>query len=98
MIISHGAIKLKCYKPEPHKRGQCLHCFRHLFAVKSFTQAERSGRPVDESVPFLSVYLGHFDMDGTEKYLKFGGDMFPEYTEMFETYADGVFQEVQYEE
>jgi hypothetical protein len=37
-------------------------------------------------------------MDGTEKYLKFSGDMFPEHTEMFEAYANGVFPGVVYEE
>ncbi len=85
-------------KPEPHKRGQCLNCFRHLFAVKSFAQAEKNGRLIDDSVPFLSVYLGHSDMNGTEKYLKFNGDMFPEYIERFESYGDGVFSETLYEE
>lgn len=81
-----------------HSRGQCLHCFRHYFAVHSFAQAEKNGRPTDDSVPFLSVYLGHHDMDETEKYLKFSGDMFPEYTGLFEDYATGVFTEVAYEE
>lgn len=42
-------------------------------------------------MPFLSVYLGHHDMDETEKYLKFSGDMFPEYIELFEDFASGVF-------
>lgn len=82
---------------KPHSRGQCLHCFRHYFAIHSFAQAEKNGRPADDSVPFLSVYLGHHDMDETEKYLKFRGDMFPEYTELFEDYAAGVFTEVVYE-
>lgn len=77
-----------------HSRGQCLHCFRHYFAIHSFAQADHNGRPVNDSVPFLSVYLGHHDMDETEKYLKFSGDMFPEYTELFEDYALGVFTEV----
>lgn len=85
-------------KPELNKRGQCLHCFRHLFAVRSFAQAERNGRTLDDSVPFLSVYLGHYDMDGTQKYLKFNGDMFPEYTERFEEFASGTFSEVFHEE
>ena len=80
-----------------HSRGQCLHCFRHYFAIHSFAQAEKNGRPVDDSVPFLSVYLGHHDMDETEKYLKFSGDMFPEYIELFEDFASGVFAEVAYE-
>lgn len=82
---------------KPHSRGQCLHCFRHYFAIHSFAQAEKNGRPVDDSVPFLSVYLGHHDMDETEKYLKFSGDMFPEYTGLFEDYAASVFTEVVYE-
>lgn len=78
--------------PQKHgERGQCIHCLRHLFAVKSFAQAERAGRPTADSVPYLSVYLGHFDMDGTEKYLKFSSDIFPEHTEMFEAYGAGVF-------
>ena len=81
-----------------HSRGQCLHCFRHYFAIHSFAQAEKNGRPTDDSVPFLSVYLGHHDMDETEKYLKFNSDMFPEYVGLFEEYATGVFTEVAYEE
>lgn len=76
-----------------HSRGQCLHCFRHYFAIHSFAQAEKNGRSTDDSVPFLSVYLGHHDMDETEKYLKFNGDMFPEYMGLFEDYATGVFTE-----
>ena len=77
---------------KPGQRGQCVHCLRHVFAVKSFAQAEQNGgRPATESVPYLSVYLGHFDMDGTEKYLKFSSDIFPEHTEMFEAYSAGVF-------
>lgn len=86
------------FQPESHKRGQCLHCFRHVFAVRSFAKAERSGHSPESSVPYLSVYLGHFDMDGTEKYLKFSGDMFPEYADLFESYARNVFSEVLYEE
>lgn len=83
---------------DAHTHGQCLHCFRHLFAIKSFAQAERNGRSTHDSVPYLSVYLGHNDMNGTEKYLKFSSYMFPEYNEMFESYAGGVFAEVAYEE
>lgn len=81
-----------------HSRGQCLHCFRHYFAIHSFAQTEKNGRSTDDSVPFLSVYLGHHDMDETEKYLKFNGDMFPEYMGLFEDYATGVFTEAAYEE
>lgn len=85
-------------RPAGYTRGPCLHCFRHLFAVRSFAQAEQAGRPVNDSVPFLSVYLGHCDITETEKYLKFSSDMFPENTGLFESYSAGIFPEVHYED
>lgn len=85
-------------QPEEHTRGQCLHCFRHLFAIKSFAQAERAGRTVNDSIPFLSVYLGHSGITDTEKYLKFSSDMFPQNTALFEAYSEGIFPEVRYED
>jgi len=84
-------------RPDGQSRGPCLHCFRHLFAIKSFAQAERAGRPAEDSIPFLSIYMGHSDLTETEKYLKFSSDMFPENTKLFEAYTDGIFPEVQYE-
>lgn len=81
-------------KASRYERGPCLHCVRHLFAIKSFKQAELNGRTMNDSIPFLSIYLGHDDLVGTEKYLKFSSDMFPEFTELFEEYAAGVFAEV----
>ena len=87
-----------CVPGKAHSRGQCLHCFRHYFAIHSFVQAEKKGRPVNDSVPFLSVYHRHHDMNEPEKSLKFSSDMFPEYTELFEDYAVSVFMEVGDEE
>jgi len=85
-------------RTEKYARGPCLHCFRHLFAVKSFAQAERAGRSINDSVPYLSVYLGHNSMTETEKYLKFNSDIFPEHTTLFENFSEGLFPEVHYEE
>ena len=79
-------------------RGPCLHCFRHLFAVNSFVQAAKHGYSVNDSVPFLSVYMGHKNIWETEKYLKFSSEMFPELSEPFETFADSLFPEVSYED
>lgn len=79
-------------------RGPCLHCFRHLFAVHSFIQAKKCNYSVKDSVPFLSVYMGHENIWETEKYLKFSSEMFPELSTPFEAFADGLFPEVSYEE
>lgn len=52
-----------------HERGPCLHCLRHVFVFKSFIQTEQMGIPVDNTVPYLSIFLGHDSLKETEKYL-----------------------------
>jgi integrase len=76
------------------ERGPCLHCLRHVFAFKSFTQAESAGRTVDDSVPYLSTYLGHENLNETAKYLRFSSDLYPQALELFEEYTVDVFPEV----
>jgi len=80
-----------------HERGPCLHCFRHLFVFRSFAQAELSGWPIDDSVPFLSTYLGHDSLNETDKYLKFSSELYPKALELFECYAGSVFPEADHE-
>lgn len=75
-----------------------MHCFRHVFVFKSFANAEQDGRSIDDSIPYLSIYLGHDSLGETEKYLKFSSDMYPEAIELFEEYAGDVFPEVGYEQ
>jgi integrase len=81
-----------------HERGPCMHCFRHVFVFKSFAKAERDGRSITDSVPFLSIYLGHNSLNETGKYLKFSSEMYPEALGLFEDYAESVFPEAYYEE
>ena len=79
-------------------RGACLHCFRHSFAVRSFNKNGRSGIKVNESVPFLSTYLGHDSLYETEKYLKYSGDYFEDTLTKFEAFSEGIFPEVDFDE
>ena len=79
-----------------HERGPCMHCFRHVFVFKSFSKAERDGRSIENSVPFLSTYLGHDSLNETEKYLKFSSEIYPMALELFEEYTIAVFPEVDY--
>lgn len=80
-----------------HERGPCLHCLRHVFAFKSFAQAERSGRHLDDAIPYLSIYLGHESLDETAKYLRFSNEMFPESIETFGSFMNDLLPEVDYE-
>lgn len=80
-----------------HQRGPCLHCLRHVFSFKSFAKGEKDGRGINDSVPYLSIYLGHDSLKETEKYLKFSSEMYPEAMELFEDYTAQIFPEVDYE-
>lgn len=91
-------LKIEVPGRQPHERGPCMHCFRHSFAFKSFAKAEQAGKPLDDSVPFLSTYLGHKSLNETEKYLKFSSIMYPDALRSFESYIGDVFPEVEYEE
>lgn len=94
-ILKDNGIQLNNRKK--YERGPCLHCFRHVFAFKSFAQAERAGRHLDDAIPYLSIYLGHDSLDETSKYLKFSNELFPESIDIFGRYMEDLFPEVDYE-
>jgi len=87
-------LKIKPPRPEKaHSRGPCLHCLRHTFALKSLLQSEAEGRPFIESVPFLSTYLGHRNLMGTDKYLNACYELYESAHEMVSEYTFDVFPE-----
>lgn len=84
----------------PNERGACLHCFRHLFVLKSMQQLEAAGRPVDMNDLLLPTYLGHDRLIDTDQYMRFSGLQVPEAMDAFETFTAGLIPhvEVPYEE
>jgi len=76
-----------------HSRGPCIHSLRHVFALHSFLKAEAEGRAFMETVPFLSTYLGHSGLMGTEKYLKARHEMYRESHKTIAAYTKDVFPE-----
>lgn len=107
--VSHRAVKhkfeeilksnnIRLENRKRYERGPCLHCFRHVFAFKSFTQTERNGRKINDSVPYLSVYLGHDSLEETSKYLRFSNEMYPESVDAFGSFMEDILPEVDYEE
>lgn len=87
-------------KENTNGRGACLHCFRHLFVLKSMQQLEKSGHSVDMNDLLLPTYLGHECLIDTDKYMKFSGVQVPESLETFANFTSGLFPkvEVHYEE
>jgi integrase len=56
-------------KPEPGRVGPRPYDLRHTFAVHRLTQWYRQGTDLHARLPWLSAYMGHVDILGTETYL-----------------------------
>lgn len=67
------------------QRGPCVHCLRHRFVLKSIKLLLAHGICLEDTVPYLSLYLGHDSISETEKYLKFAADLFPEELSKFDS-------------
>lgn len=57
-------------KPPHGRSGPRLYDFRHAFAVQRLTLWYREGQDIHAKLPWLSAYMGHLDLLGTESYLR----------------------------
>lgn len=80
---------------KPGERGACLHCFRHVFVLKSMQQLEAAGHPVDMNDLLLPTYLGHECLLDTDKYMRFSGAQVPDSLKAFETFTAGLIPSVE---
>ncbi len=65
--ISHGG----------RSRGPRLHDLRHTFAVHCLQRWVTDGVDLSVALPYLSVYLGHTGLKGTQDYLRLTADLYP---------------------
>jgi integrase/recombinase XerD len=64
-----------------------IHDLRHTFAVHRLTTWYRQGADVQKLLPLLSVYLGHVNIQATQKYLSMTPELLAEANHRFEQYA-----------
>lgn len=64
-----------------------LHDLRHAFAVHRLTACYREGGDVQRLLPQLSTYLGHVDIDSTQRYLTLTPDLLSQASNRFEQYG-----------
>ena len=79
----------------PNERRACLHCYRHVFVLKSMQQLEAAGHPVDMNDLLLPTYLGHERLLDTDRYMRFSGAQIPESLDAFEAFATGLIPKVE---
>ena len=62
--------------------GPHIHSLRHGFAVQNLRRWARSGTDLMVMLPYLSAYMGHADLRGTQYYLQLTADAYPEVAAM----------------
>lgn len=64
-----GLFQLAGMKPAKGRIGPRPYDLRHAFAVHRLSQWYRQGVDLHTRLPWLSAYMGHVDITGTETYL-----------------------------
>lgn len=88
------AAQIRTPGTNSHQRGPCVHCLRHRFTFRSVKQLMAAGIHMEDSIPYLSIYLGHSSLNETEKYLKFVAEWFPDEIKKFDDFSDSIFPDL----
>ena len=76
------------YRPERGSSQQPrIHDLRHTSAVHRLIAWYREGKDVQKLLPYLSAYLGHQSLSGTQRYLSMTPELLTEVNQRFEGYA-----------
>jgi integrase/recombinase XerD len=62
--------------------GPHIHSLRHGFAVQNLRRWAGEGSDLAVTLPYLSAYMGHADLRGTQYYLRLTADAYPEVVAM----------------
>jgi len=90
-----GLAGIEKHRKTQGERGANLHCFRHLFVMKSMQQMEASGYSISVNDLILPTYLGHECLLDTDVYMRFSGAQVPESIHAFESYSSGLIPNVE---
>jgi site-specific recombinase XerD len=66
-----------------------IHDLRHTFAVHRLTDWYKTGADVQVLLPVLSAYLGHVDLNSTQRYLTMTPELLAEANRRFQRYVHG---------
>ena len=64
--------------------------FRHVFAVNCLRRWVLEGKDLNNCLPYLSAYLGHEDIRGSQRYLRLTADLYPDITCKIEKFCSHI--------
>lgn len=74
--------------------GPRIHDLRHTAACRCLSRWVQDGRDITNCLPYLSAYLGHEDLRGTQHYLRLTAEMHPELIDATEKGCSWMIPEV----
>ena len=75
--------------------GPRLHDFRHSFSVHCLQKWDRAGVDLNVALPYLSAYLGHKKLSGTQKYLRLTTEAHNDVINLLESYTNGIIPKLE---
>jgi len=78
--------------------GPRLHDFRHSYSVHCLKRWVLNGDDLTNLLPYLSKYLGHNDLRGTQHYLRLTADLYPKIVACVEQSFSFLIPEVEFHE
>lgn len=90
--LAEDTFKRLCRKTGVRRKDESrfvprLHDLRHTFAVHRLTACYREGGDVQRLLPQLSTYLGHVEIDSTQRYLTLTPELLSQASNRFEQYG-----------
>lgn len=79
-------------------KGPRLHDIRHSFSVHCLKKWVLKKQDLTNLLPYLSAYLGHVDLRGTQHYLRLTADLYPEIIASVEQSFSSLIPEVPFYE
>jgi integrase len=93
--IGHAFHQCLTIAGTPHfDDGPTVHSLRHSFACQSLLKWDKEGKDVNAMLPYLSAYMGHENLLGTERYLRMTKEMFPEIRTRINSECSWIMPEV----
>ena len=93
--IGHAFRQCLAIAGIPHyDDGPTVHSLRHSFACQCLVRWNKEGKDINAMLPYLSAYMGHENLLGTERYLRMTKEMFPEVRERVSAECSWLMPEV----
>jgi len=78
-------------------QGPRIHDVRHTFAVNCLRKWVLDGKDLNNALPYLTAYLGHEDLRGSQRYLRLTADLHPDLMNKIENTCSFVIPGVKHE-